>query len=246
MRIALLGTRGIPARYGGFETFAEELSKRLVQRGHQVRVYCRQNGAGGADYLGAELCHVPTIRHKYLDTIAHTFFSTLHLLWRRCDVALYCNGANAIFTLAPRLLGIPVALNVDGLERNRKKWNRLAKAWYLLSEWLATFCPSVVIEPKLVLNEVDNELYQELLEDKSAIDVSRYPRQSHKRLLAAAGCMRKYIDDHSSNLDAWKKLASKAAPGGDVDNIKWVTSEGITVKPLYTKADIADQSPRRS
>jgi len=50
-------------------------------------------------------------------------------------------------------------------------------------------------EPKLVLNEVDNELYQELLEDKSAIDASRYPRQSHKRLLAAANCMRKYIDE---------------------------------------------------
>ena len=44
----------------------------------------------------------------------------------------------------------------------------------------------------------------------------------------------------SSNLDAWKKAASKTAPGGDVDNIKWVTSEGITVKPLYTKADVAD------
>ena len=159
MRIALLGTRGIPARYGGFETFAEELSKRLVQRGHQVRVYCRQDGAGGEDYLGAELCHLPTIRHKYLDTIAHTFFSTLHLLWHRCDVALYCNGANAIFTLAPRLLGIPVALNVDGLERNRKKWNRFAKAWYLLSEWLATFCPSVVITDAEKIKQYYRERY---------------------------------------------------------------------------------------
>ncbi|HEV2171125.1 MAG TPA: glycosyltransferase, partial [Candidatus Binatus sp.] len=58
---------------------------------------------------------------------------------------LYCNGANAIFTLTPRLLGIPTLLNVDGLERKRKKWNRLAKAWYAVSEWLATFCPTIVI-----------------------------------------------------------------------------------------------------
>ena len=50
-------------------------------------------------------------------------------------------------------------------------------------------------EPKLALNEVDNELYQELIEDKSIIDQLRYPRQSHKRLLSAADCMRKYIDD---------------------------------------------------
>ena len=145
MRIALLGTRGIPARYGGFETFAEELSQRLVARGHEVRVYCRQDRIGGNSYLGVSLAHLPTIRHKYLDTIAHTFVSTLHLLFHRMDVALYCNGANAIFTAAPRLLGIPVALNVDGLERNRKKWNRLARSWYLLSEWLATFCPTLVV-----------------------------------------------------------------------------------------------------
>ena len=88
------------------------------------------------------LQYLPTIRHKYFDTLAHTFVSTLHLLTHRADAALYCNGANAIFTLAPRLFGIPVALNVDGLERLRKKWNRLAKTWYLISEWLATFCPA--------------------------------------------------------------------------------------------------------
>ena len=58
---------------------------------------------------------------------------------------MYCNGANAIFTLPPRLFGIPTLLNVDGLERKRKKWNLLARTWYLVSEWLATFCPTVVI-----------------------------------------------------------------------------------------------------
>ncbi len=144
MRIALLGTRGIPARYGGFETFAEELSVRLAARGHQVTVYCRERFKHPV-YRGVRLQYLPTIRHKYFDTLAHTFLSTIHLLVHRQDVALYCNGANAIFTLWPRLLGIPAALNVDGIERNRKKWNRLAKFWYLISEWLATFCPAVVI-----------------------------------------------------------------------------------------------------
>lgn len=144
MRIALLGTRGIPAGYGGFETFAEELSSRLAARGHQVTVYCRERYAGGT-YKGVSLLYLPTIRHKYFDTIVHTFFSTLHLLYRGADVALYCNGANALFTILPRLRGIPVALNVDGLERKRKKWNRLARSWYLLSERLATFLPNAVV-----------------------------------------------------------------------------------------------------
>lgn len=144
MKLAVLGTRGIPAAYGGFETFAEELSRRLAARGHSVTVYCRRRHPE-AGYRGVRLIYLPTIRHKYLDTIAHTFLSTLHLISHRQDAALYCNAANALFTLAPRLAGIPVALNVDGVERKRRKWNRLARAWYLVSEWLATFCPSAVV-----------------------------------------------------------------------------------------------------
>ncbi|HVW86558.1 MAG TPA: DUF1972 domain-containing protein [Bryobacteraceae bacterium] len=141
MRIALLGTRGIPANYGGFETFAEELSIRLVARGHEVVVYCRQP-YDLPKYHGVEIQYLPTIRHKYLDTLAHTFISTLHLLTHRVDAALYCNGANAVFTLLPRALGIPVALNVDGIERLRKKWNWFARSWYRVSEYLATVCPT--------------------------------------------------------------------------------------------------------
>ena len=144
MRIALLGTRGIPANYGGFETFAEELSTRLAERGHHVVVYCREKPKSSL-YRGVRLRYLPTLRHKYFDTIAHTAFSTLDLSFRRFDAVLYCNAANAIFTFAPRLLAMPTALNVDGLERHRKKWNRLAKTWYLFSEWLATWCPSAVV-----------------------------------------------------------------------------------------------------
>lgn len=144
MRIAIAGTRGIPANYGGFETFAEELSTRLAERGHEVFVYCREQRSE-TSYRGVKLRYLPTIRHKYLDTIAHTLISSLHLMIHRADVALYCNGANAIFTLLPRMAGIPVVLNVDGLERKRKKWNAVAKAWYFVSEWLATFCPNAVV-----------------------------------------------------------------------------------------------------
>lgn len=146
MRFAIVGTRGIPARYGGFETFAEELSTRLAARGHQMTVYCRERPSS-LEYQGVRLQFLPTIRHKYLDTIAHTFLSTLHLVVAgpRQDAVLYCNAANAIFTWMPRLFGTPVALNVDGLERNRKKWNGLAKAWYRVSEWLATWMPNAVV-----------------------------------------------------------------------------------------------------
>ena len=112
MRIAILGTRGIPACYGGFETFAEELSTRLAVRGHRVTVYMRQRHAEPT-YRGVALRYLPTVRHKYFDTIAHTFLSTLDPLTSRTDAALYCNAANAVFTWMPRLAGTAVALNAD-------------------------------------------------------------------------------------------------------------------------------------
>jgi glycosyltransferase involved in cell wall biosynthesis len=107
-------------------------------------VYCRQRHTERA-YRGVRLTYLPTIRHKYLDTIAHTFFSTLHLAGTRQDAVVYCNAANAVFTWIPRVLGMPVALNVDGLERHRKKWNSLAKSWYRISERLATVLPTAVV-----------------------------------------------------------------------------------------------------
>jgi len=159
VRIAIVGTRGIPARYGGFETFAEELSWRLAARGHDVSVYCRDRYEHD-EYRSVRRRYLPTIRHKYLDTLAHTGFSTLHLLLNRVDVALYCNAANAIYCWMPRVLGMAVALNVDGLERHRKKWNRLAKGWYALSERLATFCPNEVVTDALAIQHYYREQYQ--------------------------------------------------------------------------------------
>lgn len=158
MRIAILGTRGIPAHYGGFETFAEELSTRLALVGNSVAVYCRERPAE-SPWRGVELRYLPTIRHKYFDTLAHTLLSTLHLMFHRADVALYCNAANAIFTPLARLAGIRVVLNVDGVERKRKKWNRLAKGWYLVSERLATVLPTAVVTDAQAIANYYRERY---------------------------------------------------------------------------------------
>ena len=159
MRFAILGTRGIPARYGGFETFAEELGTRLARRGHHVTVYCREKYSFPT-YRGVHLAWRPTIKNKYLDTLAHSLVSTLDLLGHRFDALLYCNAANAIFTWFPRALGMPVALNVDGLERNRKKWNFLAKSWYRMSEWLATWMPTAIVTDAQAIADYYMQQYQ--------------------------------------------------------------------------------------
>lgn len=155
MKIAILGTRGIPANYGGFETFAEQLSTRLVARGHEVTVYGRAHYAtdGLSSFRGVSLVTLPTIKHKYFDTVVHTFLSVMHALPRRYDVILICNAANSIFAFLPRLFGTPTLVNVDGLERKRKKWNWLGRKYYLLSEWLSTFLPTAIVTDAQVIQD---------------------------------------------------------------------------------------------
>ena len=145
VRIALLGTRGIPANYGGFETFAEELSTRLVARGHQVTVYCRERHSRTRNIAacGCNICP-PSVTSILILWRIPSF--PRFICWRTAWMPRCTATAPMRFSrLLPRLLGMPVALNVDGIERKRKKWNRLAKAWYRVSEWLATFCPTAVV-----------------------------------------------------------------------------------------------------
>ncbi len=123
MKIAIMGIRGIPANYGGFETFAEHIVPLLVEKGHDVTVYGRSKNITYKDdyYKGVRLVILPTITHKYLDTVAHTFLCGLHSLKEKFDVILMCNSANSIFAFIPRLTGQKIALNVDGLEWQRAK-----------------------------------------------------------------------------------------------------------------------------
>ena len=139
MRLALLGTRGIPAAYGGFETFAEELSARLAARGHEVTVYTRTHlGVPGLErHRGAAIRALPALRTKSLETLTHTLLSSLDLRRRRFDAVLLCNAANAPFIPLIHAHGLPVALNVDGLERKRRKWGAVGRGYYRLCEGLA-------------------------------------------------------------------------------------------------------------
>ncbi len=162
MRIAILGTRGIPANYGGFETFAEHLSTRLVARGHDVTVYCRAHyiSPRQLEYQGVRLKVLPTIRHKYFDTIVHGFLSGLHAAPNRYDAALICNAANALLAPMLRLAGTPVALNVDGLEHKRKKWNWIGRRYYLLAERLATILPTETVTDAKVIQDYYQARYR--------------------------------------------------------------------------------------
>ncbi|KPM57016.1 glycosyl transferase [Frankia sp. R43] len=135
MRIAMLGTRGVPANYGGFETAVEEVGRRLVELGHDVTVYCR--GKGPDEFLGMRRVELPALRRRSLETLSHTTVSVAHALRHRPDVALLFNAANAPLLPLLRLRRIPVAVHVDGLEWRRGKWAGAGRRYYMMAEALA-------------------------------------------------------------------------------------------------------------
>jgi hypothetical protein len=145
--VAILGTRGIPANYGGFETFAERLALQFLARGVPVTVYCRRNYAtAGAEWQGVRLVTLPTIANKYLDTVIHTFISVMHLVTRtRIRDVILCNAANGPALPLLRMFGRRVIMNVDGLEWRRGKWGIIGRAWYRVGEWLSVRWASVLV-----------------------------------------------------------------------------------------------------
>ncbi len=161
LRIGILGTRGIPANYGGFETFAEECGAGLAARGHHVTVYGRSHYVprGLRRHRNVDLVVLPTLPWKYTDTVVHTFFSVLHALSRRFDVILICNAANSIYAWMPRMFGIPVAVNVDGIERLRHKWNLLGKAYYRISEYFSVWFPTAIVTDARVIEHYYRKRY---------------------------------------------------------------------------------------
>jgi len=162
MNVALLGTRGIPASYSGFETCVEQLGQRLVQRGHRVTVYCRSHHITyeGTHYKGMRLVKLPTIANKYLDTIVHSFISSLHALIQRYDIVLYFIAGNSLVTWIPRLAGQKTLLNVDGLDWKRDKWPPLAKRYIQFAERMSTVLPDAIITDSRVVQRYYQETYK--------------------------------------------------------------------------------------
>lgn len=132
LRIAMLGSRGIPHTYSGYEQFLGEVAPRLVSRGHEVIVYCRQSLFEECPkvYKGVRLIYLPGIETKTMGTLTHTLVSIFDVLFRRVDVIFVVNVVNAFNCILPRLLRKNVAINVDGLDWKRGKWGPLGKRFF--------------------------------------------------------------------------------------------------------------------
>jgi glycosyltransferase involved in cell wall biosynthesis len=137
VHVAMLGTRGVPAQYGGFETAVEEIGQRLVDRGHQVTVYCRNREQRITTYKGMRLVNLPALRKRSLETLSHTGLSVGHAMLQAPDVAVLFNAGNAPLIPLLKARRIPTAVHVDGLEWKRAKWRGVGARYYRRAEAMA-------------------------------------------------------------------------------------------------------------
>ena len=165
LRVAMIGSRGVPATWGGIERHVEELGARLASRGHEVTVFCRTNytgpdtgpGAGGGSgtgsgeargqlYRGMRLRHLPTVGTKHLDAIVHSGLSTAAALAGRFDVLHYHALGPGMLALAPRCQpGARAVLTVHGLDDERAKWGLVARSVLKTAGWLSARVPDATI-----------------------------------------------------------------------------------------------------
>ena len=162
MKIAIVGTRGIPNRYGGFERFAEQISSRFADKGHEVTVYCRRAFTRPDDVYDRRVRRVivPSLHQKHLDTWVSTFLAAVHVAFSDNDIVLLCNVANSPFAYIPRLFGKPVVLNVDGLDRKREKWKGLGAQVLHFCEWMSSFSSSQLVTDARAIHDYYLEKYK--------------------------------------------------------------------------------------
>ena len=155
-KIGILGTRGIPSSYSGFETSVEETAVRFVKKKYDVTVFCRSSHYKKRmkNYKGVKLIYTPSIKTKHLDTITSTFLSFIKSILNRYDVIILYGVGNSIFMPLYRLFSIPVISVIDGADWERKKWGKFAKFYLKFNRNFAVkFSKFYVVDNKLLADD---------------------------------------------------------------------------------------------
>lgn len=157
MRIAFLGQKGIPAKFGGVERHVEELAVRMVQQGHQVFVYARKNYVDEEikEYKGVKLIFVPSISTKNLDAISHTFFSIFHILFHNYEVVHFHSIGPTSLSWIVKILkpNTKLVATFHCQDYYHKKWSWFAKKFLQLGEWVTCTIPDeTIVVSKLLKN----------------------------------------------------------------------------------------------
>lgn len=192
MKIALLGTRGVPATHGGFETCVEEVGKRLSEKGHEVIVYSKapvEKEKRLKEYLGMKIVYVPWLPVKGFATLFASIFSAIHSLFLRCDFHMIFNGANSPAAIFYKLLKKKYAINTDGLEWQRLKWGFIGQNYYKMSERISVFlCDNLVSDSQGIHDYYKNKYNAESTIIAYGADLPKvYPEDKVQKILKEYG-----------------------------------------------------------
>lgn len=161
IRVAIIGSRGYPYVYSGYETLVKHLAEGLVEKGVHVTVYCHRGlfNEKPKQVNGVDLVYLPTIEKKSLSQLVHSFLAFIHLIFNRPDVVFVVNAANGPFGLISKLIRLPSAINVDGLEWLRPKWKGLGAMYFKWSARQATRSYDQIINDSEQMRRVYLELF---------------------------------------------------------------------------------------
>ena len=165
-KVAIIGVRGYPYVYGGYETLVKEVGERLSIKHFSITVYCHKNLYTNypEKVNNINLIYIPSIESKILSTFIHSFFSTIHAcIFGKFDFILYVNTANGPFGLITKIFNKKTAINTDGLEWKRPKWKGLGATYFYYSSYLST-----LVFDKLIADSIEMEkVYKKLFNSKS-------------------------------------------------------------------------------
>ncbi len=161
VKVAFIGGRGLISKYSGIESYYEQVGRELALRGHEVTVYCRSYFTPALpDHNGMRIRRLPTIRTKHMETLVHTFLSTLHAMVSDCDVVHYHCLGPALFSFLPRLVGKKTVVTVQGLDWQRAKWGRIASRILRWGETAAVALPNAAMVVSQTLQRYYRDRHQ--------------------------------------------------------------------------------------
>ena len=156
LKIAIIGSRGYPYVYSGYETLVKELSERLVNYEHEVTVYCHRSlyRKRPKKINGINLIYTPSIKSKNLSQLFNSFFSFIHVCFSNNDVVFIVNSANGPFGILTKIFKKKTCINVDGLEWLRPKWKGLGSLYFKFASKLATLLFDEIITDSIEMNKI--------------------------------------------------------------------------------------------
>jgi glycosyltransferase involved in cell wall biosynthesis len=163
MKIAIIGTRGIPASYSGFETSVQETAVRFAKNGYDISVYCRSNHYKEKldSYQSVKLIYLPSLKTKFFDTVSHTLLSIFSAAIKRYDAIILYGVGNSIFIPLLKLFGFPVISVVDGADWERAKWGKFAKWFLRFNRWFSVrFSDYYVVDNELLAKRYEEEFHK--------------------------------------------------------------------------------------